>query len=249
MADEANTPATPTTENSTPVDTAPAVTDTTPAPGDSVQATETTTPAADTEPAPEKPAKTYDEAYVKKLREEAAANRVKGDEKAKQAAQEAAAEAQRTLTEQIARTLGLIKDDTPPDPADLLKQAQDRETQLAAERDSVAKELRALRIEKALNDAAEKCDGDTSILAPYLAGTGALNKLDLAADDFASQMEAIVAAAVESNPKLKKTTAQVAAPRSGGDLSGGNAAPKVRGPKSVEEIRLEMRAKRENGGL
>ncbi|WP_306365313.1 hypothetical protein [Nocardia sp. CC227C] len=216
--------------------------------GGDVQVTETEKTSGDTDSTKEsdKPAeKTYDEKYVKKLRDEAAAARVKGKEAAEQAAKEAAEKAQRELSEQIGRALGLIQDDTPPDPAELLKQAQDRETQLASERDAAAQELRALRIEKALNVAADKCDGDTSILAPYLAGTGALKNLDPSADDFASQVEQIVSAAVESNPKLKKIADRVSAPRSGGDLTGGNAAPKPNAAKSIDDIRAEMRAKRE----
>ncbi len=229
---------------------APAVSTTeteTPVTGGDDQVTESPADDIDGKPEDGKPEpKSYDEAYVKKLRDEAAAARVKGKEAAERAAQEAAAAASKELTEKLARTLGLI-DDTNPE--QLLKAAADREATLAAERDSVASELRALRIEKALNAAADKVDGDTSILAPYLTGTGALNKLDPAADDFASQVEAIVTAAVESNPKLKKTAVQVAAPRSGGDLSGGNAAPNRRGPKTVEEIRREMREKRERDGF
>ncbi|WP_052372146.1 hypothetical protein [Nocardia otitidiscaviarum] len=245
MAEEANVQETVNDTVDTPADPAPE-------PGGDVQATETETPAGDTDPKPEpeKPVeKTYDEKYVKKLRDEAAAARVKGKEAAEQAAKEAAEKAQRDLSEQIGRALGLIKDDTPPDPAELLKQAQDREAQLAAERDAAAQELRSLRIEKALNAAADKCDGDTTILVPYLAGTGALKNLDPSADDFASQVEQIVSAAVEFNPKLKKAQDRVSAPRSGGDLTGGNAAPKPNAAKSIDDIRREMRAKRERDGI
>jgi hypothetical protein len=244
MADEA-TPQETTTEQ---VVTEPAVTgkvDDTTDIGADVQGTETDPQATGADKEPEKPTKSYDEAYVKKLRDEAANARVKGKEAAEQAAQEAAEKATRELSEQIGRALGLIKDDVAPDPAELLKQAQDREAQLAAERDSVANELRALRIEKALTAAADKFDGDKEILAPYLAGTGALTKLDPAADDFASQVEAIISAAVESNPKLKKTADRVSAPRSGGDLSNGNAAPKPNAPKSVEDLIRERHERRQ----
>jgi hypothetical protein len=242
MADEA-TPQETTTENA-PVDNAETsqVDAVDSVSGGDVQATDTTAAATDSAKEPEKAAaKTYDEAYVKKLRDEAANARVKGKEAAEQAAKDAADAAQKALTEQIARTLGLIKDDTPPDPAELLKQAADRESQLASERDSVANELRTLRIEKALAAAAEKFDGDTSILAPYLTGTGALKNLDPSADDFATQVEAVVSAAVESNPKLKKAPVQAAAPRSGGDLSGGNGAPKPNADKSIDDLRREKR--------
>ncbi|MEV4127145.1 hypothetical protein [Nocardia sp. NPDC049707] len=248
MADEATPQENSTTEDSAvnDVDTTSTETADTAVSGADVQGTETEK-ATDSEKESEKPAKTYDEAYVRKLRDEAAAARVKGKEAATQAAQEAAEKATRELSEQIGRALGLIKDDVAPDPAELLKQAQDREAQLSSERDSVASELRALRVEKALNAAAGKCDGDIDILEPYLAGTGALINLDPAADDFASQVEAIVSAAVENNPKLKKTVDRVSAPRSGGDLSNGNAAPKPNSPKSVEDLIRERRERRGRG--
>lgn len=243
MADEATPQENPTTEN---VVTEPVVTETvddTPEIGADVQGTETDTtesPAAE----PDKAEKTYDEKYVKKLRDEAAAARVKGKEAAEQAAKDAADSAQKALTEQIARTLGLIKDDTPPDPADLLKQAQDRETALAAERDTVAEKLRNYARKDAITAAASKVDGDLASLLDSRTVNAAIEKLDTDADDFASQVDALVSAAVESNPKLKKTVAQVAAPRSGGDMSGGNASPNSTGEKDIDSFRRDFRVKR-----
>ncbi len=248
MADEA-TPQENANENAVtePVGTAATVDSATDI-GADVQGTETETAATDSVDT-DKSTKTYDESYVRKLRDENAATRVKAKD-AEKAAQEAArqakeaADAQKSLTEKLGRTLGFV-DDAPLAPEELLQQASAREAQLSAERDTVATELRMLRIEKALNAAAEKHDGDTSILAPYLTGTGALAQLDPTADDFASQVDAVVSAAVESNPKLKKAPVQAAAPRSGGDLSGGNGSPKSSGEKSIEDLIREKRERRE----
>jgi hypothetical protein len=247
MADEA-TPQETTTEN--PPTEAPANADTanvdTPAVGADVQGTETETPA-DT-PEPEKPAsKVYDEAYVKKLREEAAAARVKGKEAAEQAKKDAAAAAEQALTEKWAKALGLVKDDEPADPAELLKQAEEREKQIAAERDAAAERLRAYERKDAVTKAVNAVDGDLESILDSRKVSAEIEKLDTTADDFAAQVAAIVSAAVESNPKLKKAPAQVAAPRSGGDLSGGNAAPKSHGPKTVEDFRREIAERNKRG--
>ncbi|MFD3594279.1 hypothetical protein ACFWU5_16245 [Nocardia sp. NPDC058640] len=246
MADEANTPAEPTTENAA-VDTpAPAAEPVdTPDVGADVQGTETGEIEPVTEPAETgKEPKSFDEAYVKKLRQEAAAARVNGVAAAEKAAQEAAKAAQDELTEKLGRALGLISDDTPPDPADLLKAAQERETQLAADRDAVAEKLRNFERRDALTRAANTAEADLEAILDSRKVNEAIAKLDTNADDFAAQVAEIVSAAVETNPKLKKAPAQAAAPRSGGDMSGGNATPNSNGEKDIDFYRREYRTTR-----
>lgn len=254
MADEA-TPAQETTTENTPVEaTTPVETETsTPDIGGDVQATETDTPA--TEPDEGKAAKTYDEAYVRKLRDENAATRIKAKEaetKAQEAARQAqeAAEAQKKLTENLGRALGFVQDETPLTSDELLKQAAEREAQIAADRDAVAERLRNFERRDALTRAvnAPGVDGDLEAILDSRKVNEAIAKLDTNADDFSAQVAEIVSAAVESNPKLKKAPVQAAAPRSGGDLSGGNGAPKPTGDKSIDDLRREKRerAKRES---
>ncbi|MGW5519992.1 hypothetical protein [Nocardia africana] len=244
MADEA-TPVQETTTENTSVDApTPAETVDTPVVGADVQGTETDTPA--TEPDSEPDASTNPDIErlqkeLEKVRKEAANNRVKGNEKAEQAAKDAADKAQRELVEQIGRTLGLIKDDVPPDPEQLLKDAAEREAQLAADRDAVAERLRNYERRDALTQAVTKVDGDLEAILDSRKVNEAIAKLDTTADDFTAQVAEIVSAAVESNPKLKKAPAQVAAPRSGGDLSGGNGAPKPNAEKSIDDLRREKR--------
>jgi hypothetical protein len=237
MADEA-TPQEITTENA-PAETVEAPADVVEAPvsGGDVQATETE--KADESVKDEKPAKSYDEAYVKKLRDEAAAARTKGNAKAEQAAKDAALAAEKALTEKWAKALGLANDDEPADPAELLKQAEEREKQLAQERDSYAEKLRNYARKDAITTAAETAEGDLAAILDSRKVNQEIEKLDTTADDFAAQVEAIVKEAVDSNPKLKKAVDRASAPRSGGDLSGGNAAPKPRGPKTVDDFRRE----------
>ncbi|NKS29218.1 hypothetical protein GS534_00545 [Rhodococcus hoagii] len=237
MADEA-TPEVPADE-STPVETAIPATDPieSPTPGED---SGSAVPAADPGPEPEAAtAKTYSEDYVRKLRKENADARVKGTEAAKKAAEDA----ERALTERLGKALGFVKEDDPVDPAKLLEQAAQREEEIARERDASTAKLRAYEVKDALTTAASKHDGDTAILIPYLKGEGLLDNLDPTADDFASQVDALVSKAVTNNPKLKKEPVQVAAPRSGGDLSGGNAALKD-GPETVDSHRERIRKRR-----
>ncbi|MFE7745386.1 hypothetical protein [Nocardia sp. NPDC057455] len=244
MADEA-TPQETTTEN--PSTDAPADADTanvdTPEVGADVQGTETETEKSETS----NPEIERLQRELEKVRKEAASNRVKGNEKADQAAKDAAAAAEQALTEKWAKALGLVKDDEPADPAELLKQAEEREKQIAAERDAAAERLRAYERKDAITKAVNAVEGDLESILDSRKVSAEIEKLDTNADDFAAQVAAIVSAAVESNPKLKKAPAQVAAPRSGGDLSGGNAAPKSHGPKTVDDFRREIAERNKRG--
>ncbi|WP_425300333.1 hypothetical protein [Nocardia farcinica] len=243
MADEANPTQETTIDAAVTTDTA--AVENPPETGGDDRATDTT--ADESKPADAKPeGKTFDEAYVKKLRDEAAANRVKGEEKAAKAAKEAAEAAEKALTEKLAKALGLVEEET-PDPAALLKAAEEQAAEVARERDAYAEKLRNLLRKDAISEAAKTVDGDLAAILDSRKIASEIENLDTAADDFAAQVAAIVKDAVDSNPKLKKTV-QVAAPRSGGDNSGGNAAPR-RGPRTVDEIRRELREKRERDGF
>jgi hypothetical protein len=203
-----------------------------------VQGTETDTEIAAEETAAAE--KTYGETYVKKLRAEAANARVKGAAAAEKAAQEAAVNAEKALTEKWAKALGLAGDDTEPDPAELLKQAEKQAAEYAQERDSYAEKLRNYARKDALTDAARTADGDLDAILDSRKIAGEIEKLDTTADDFPALVAEIVKSAVDSNPKLKKAADRVSAPRSGGDPSGGNAAPNSRSPKTVDDFRKAM---------
>ena len=250
MADEANTQET-TTEN-TPVEVeAPAETVDNTDIGADVQGTEADTEKAPAEESDSKPSPDIErlQKELEKVRKEAANNRVKGKEAADKARQEATEAAEKALTEKWAKALGLVKDDEPADPAELLKAAEEREKQIAAERDTASERLRAYERKDAITRAVNAAEGDLESILDSRSINSAIEKLDTSADDFASQVEEIVKAAVESNPKLKKAPVQAAAPRSGGDLTGAKAAPKPRGPKSVDDIGRYTREKRERDGF
>lgn len=228
------------------------------APADTVEATEavdggadqatteaTDTPesaVADTDTPADKPEKveTFDKAYVEKLRREAQSLRKKAKEDAEAAAKKAAEESKREAYEAFGKTLGYIKDDEPVDPQVLLEQAAEEKAAIANERDAYRAQIAAFKFEQALTKAANTADGDLDLLAPYLKGTGALDALDIDADDYLDQVSAVVAAAVESNPKLRKAAPVAAPARSGGDLSGGTANPRTKNPTDIDGWRKKL---------
>lgn len=141
---------------------------------------------------PEQPEQeTFDRAYVEKLRKEAAEYRTK----AKAEAEKVEAEKQ-DLIQQLGKALGFVKDEEPVDQAALIEQA-------TVERDRYRNELTKLRTENAITKAATAAGADTDLLLPFLKGTGALDALDTTADDYASQVEQLVADTINANPKLK----------------------------------------------
>jgi hypothetical protein len=190
-------------------------------------------------------AKTYDENYVKKLRDENAKYRTRLRDDVKKARDEAAQEARDAFARDLLGGMGLLEDENEVDPTEAINLANSRAEE-AAER------LRNYEIKDALRSAAEKHGGDMSLLYPHLLGTDVLLDLNPDDDDFADQVSAVVESAIEKHPKLKVATKSPAAPvRSGGDLSGGNNDPKKGGePESIEAIRARRsEARKKKYGL
>jgi hypothetical protein len=153
---------------------------------------------------PEQP-KTFDESYVKKLRDEAAANRVKANE---------AETRHQQMLDAIAKSLGL-KDDDKPD-ADALTQ------QLTASQ----AEAKRLKVAYAVEKAARSNEADEDLTVAVLAHQGKLAGLDPASDGFADAVAELVKATVDANPRLKTAPPTPGgAGRSGGDFSGGPTPP------------------------
>jgi hypothetical protein len=160
--------------------------------------TEAEQTAATTETTEAAEPKTYDENYVKTLRDEAAANRVKARDA------ETAAEAR---INKILEAAGIKTAEEPLDPA-----------KLTADLSAKDQAIRALKVERALDKAARKAGADEDLLDAVLTRKGALAELDPSSDDFAQQLDALVRAEVDANPKLKAVRATGA---SGIELSGG----------------------------
>lgn len=82
----------------------------------------------------------------------------------------------------------------------------------ARERDEARAEARVLKVERAVEKAARTAGADEDLLTAVLAHQGHLAKLDPTAADFTAALDALVKAAVDSNPKLK--TGRVPVPSS-----------------------------------
>lgn len=144
---------------------------------------------------------------LKDARAEAAKSRT--DAKAK-----AAEDAVKALTEKLGRELGLIADDTPPDPAKLAEKISAQTARIG----ELETALRAKDVEAAVRDAAEKHGAKGNALLDSRSFLRAIADLDPAAKDFATQLDAAIKQAVDSNPNFR-TAPQ--AGRSGADLAGG----------------------------
>ncbi|MFH0980115.1 MAG: hypothetical protein V2A79_01070 [Planctomycetota bacterium] len=140
--------------------------------------------------------------YITELRQENAKDRTKAKETA-------AAEARKTLAQEIGKALGLVDND---DPAAAAKTA-------AEQRDAALAEAKAVKVEIAVMRTAAKHGASPEALVDSRAFMTKLAGLDPAADDFAAQVDAAVKEAVESNPTLK--VAPPAPARSGGPVGGG----------------------------
>ena len=216
---------------------------------------QTPEPVAAPEPTDSNGDKTFPEQYVKQLRAEAASNRVElqkaiadAELKAQQAAAEAAARSREELAQSLGKALGIIQDDAPVDPAEVLKQAQAKAEE--AERMSAARaaEATALQVELALYRAADRAGADSGALLDSRSFMEQVKGLDPTAPDFASQVDAVIANTMESNPRYRKTAPRtVTATRSGGDMTAGNADPAPGGGEpdvaTLRKQRQERRAK------
>lgn len=217
---------TPDTTDVAPAESAPA--ETTPSPAD--------IPPKPTPPAPEaeqdatKDAPEGENPEIARLRREAANYRTKlrDEEAARQAEAEKLAETEKNATElrdMLAKLQQVLNPDAPteeaPDPVKLAEQlaaAEQAREALAAEKDA---KIRELTVKAALPGVLSKAQADPDLTVAVLTASGALGTLDPTADTFASDLEAVVAAAVDKNPKLRTTPAVV---RSGAEVPGGSPA-------------------------
>lgn len=164
-------------------------------------------------PAPETPAPAapddvaslpdWAQKLIGKTRTEAATNRTKAG---------TANDALTATRDAIAKALGLKDDDDP------VKAAQTA----AEERDAARLEAKATKVENAVLRAAGKLGADPESLTDSRSFMRALEAIDPAADDFATQVGEAIKAALTANPNLKAAGASAPA-RSGGHVGG--AAP------------------------
>lgn len=163
-------------------------------------------------------------------------------EKAKraQAVEDAKTAAAQTAREEAYRefgkSLGIVKDDEAPTVEGLQTALQERDTKLSA---ADARVL-ALSVENAVLKYADKHGADADALSDSSSFTSKLKDLDPAADDYATQVEALVKTTVGNNSRYRKV--QVAPQSSDGDPSPAGGTPP--GEKSIDDLREERRKRR-----
>lgn len=165
-----------------------------------------------------------------------AAERAKRDKAVKDAEAAAAQTAREEAYREFGKSLGIVKDDEAPTVEGLTAALQERDTKLTA---SDARNL-ALTVENAVLKYSEKHGGDADALSDSSSFTSKLKALDPAADDYATQVEALVKTTVESNSRYRKV--QVAPKSSDGDPTPTGGTPS--GEKSIDDIRKERQKRR-----
>lgn len=159
---------------------------------------------------------------LRKVRAEAAASRTKAT---------TAETTQAETMDKIAKALGLKGDD---DPAAAAK--------TAAEGWEASKTVaKNLAVENAVMRSAMKAGANADALTDSRSFMRALEALDPAADDFKTQLDTAIKAAVEANPSLKAQGAPVAPARSGGPVGGGAPIPGQLTAEDVKQMRAEGR--------
>lgn len=108
---------------------------------------------------------------------------------------------------EMAKALGLVDDQT-DDPASLLEAATKREQEIAAERDTYAKQIRDFKQADAITTAISTIDGkvDTALLNAVLKSDNALSELDVNSDEYTAQVAQIVKSTIQSHPTLVQAT-------------------------------------------
>lgn len=161
------------------------------------------------------------------------AKRAQAVKDAETAAEKRAAE---KAYKEIGKTLGVVKDDDTPTVESLTTALQERDTNLT----TTTAALAAQRAENAVLRYAGKHNGDSDALLDSRDFEKKLAGIDSTAADYASQVEALVKAEIESNSRYRKV--QVA-PKSGdGDPTPTGGIPS--GEKSIDDIRKDRQKRR-----
>lgn len=159
-------------------------------------------PAPEPTPAPQ-PQNDDPAATIARLESDLAAARKEAAKSRTVAKENAAAEARNALAQDIGRALGLVQDDTPPDPAQLTQQLTE-----------VQQQARQAAVELAVYRNAAAAGGDPTALLDSRTFAASLDGID---PTDAAAVQAAIAAAVTANPKLAVAPR---AGRSGGDMGG-----------------------------
>jgi hypothetical protein len=176
------------------------------------------------------PAETFDAAYVKKLREEAAAARVNGKTEAETAAK-AASEA---IYKEFGQKLGLVDADDETTVESLSAAIQEKDSTITTQ----GADIKAARLDNAVLTVFGKHDADYALLTDSASFQAKLAAIDTTDPEYRSLVDVLVKTSVTSNPKLRSV--QVA-PSSGGAPPSGTPTP---GPLTIDERRKAIRENR-----
>jgi hypothetical protein len=127
---------------------------------------------------------------------------------------QAADEAKKQFATEIGKLLGLVEDDSPPDPAKLAAAVAEKDGRIG----DLEGALRAKDVELAVHLRAEKHQAKASALLDSRSFLKAVADLDPTAKSFGAALDSAIKDAVKENPSLKATPV---AGRSGADLSDG----------------------------
>ena len=197
-----------------------------------------TPPPADTPKKPWGDDKDFDPDKAWNLIENLRKDKAGREQAVADARKEASTQAQKDLVERIAKELGVIEE--PKDPADLLNS-------VTAQKDGLSKENRLLKVENTVIRSASSLGADLEAVLDSRELERRFLEIDPSADDYGSQVAAIVKDAVEKNP-ARYRKAQVAPGASGGDFTSGNGGgPKPPAPADddIEEARKKAAARKE----
>jgi hypothetical protein len=147
------------------------------------------------------------------LRKENGADRTKAKATAAQEARDA-------IAKDIGKALGLVQDDTPPDPAALATKAQE-----------ATETARTARVELAVFKAAQTAGANPVALLDRNSFTKAIAGLDPAAADFDTKVTAAIKAATTADPTLRAR----AAGASSVDHAGGSGEQRTAKDLSVDD--------------
>ncbi|MFF5972222.1 hypothetical protein ACFY7C_11955 [Streptomyces sp. NPDC012769] len=159
-------------------------------------------------------------AEIERLKKDLADARKEAAKDRTTAKQQAADDAVKQLTEKLGKALGLVKEDTPPDPAALAKAIEQKDAALTEH----AAQLRAKDIELAVWTRADKAGAKAAALLDSRSFLRAISGLDPTDKDFTSALDEAIKTAVKDNPGFAAQQAS----RSGGDLSGGTGESRAK---------------------
>ncbi|MFB6809418.1 hypothetical protein [Streptomyces sp. NPDC056387] len=160
-------------------------------------------------------------ATVKRLEKELADTRKEAGKERTAAKQAAADAAVADVTAKLAKALGIVKDDTPPDPKVLAEAISQKDAALTES----ASVIRAKDVELAVWSRADKAGARAAALLDSRSFLNAIGELDPSAKGFTTALDDAIKAAVKDNPNFAVATAATA---SGGDLSGGTGEGNAR---------------------